>query len=139
MNKQLLSLGIILSLGTVGCAGFGVQQSSSLTGQIRQDQGLDNLWAAEEQPSAGGLEAPRYANRSVLDLWDGAEPAPEGAADPGYSQSRSGGDLWNSASVSRPWDGESSTRVRRDRGLSAQLFSDFSTRRHARRSQTAAQ
>lgn len=139
MNKQLLSIGIILSLGTVGCAGFGVQQSSSLSGQIHQEQGLDNLWAAKEQPSAGGLEAPRYANRSVLDLWDGAEQAPEGAADPGYYQSRSGGDLWNPASVSRSWDGGSSPSVAPDRGLSAQFFSDFSARRQARRSETAAQ
>lgn len=139
MNKQLLTLGIILSLGTVGCAGFGVQQSSSLTGQLRQEQGLDNLWAAEEQPPTGGLEAPRYANRSVLDLWDGAEPAPEGVADPGYYRSRSGGDLWNPASVSRAWDSEGSPSDGRDRGLGAQFFSDFSARRHARRSQTAAQ
>lgn len=139
MNMQLLSLGIILSLSTVGCAGFGVQQSSSLSGQIRQEQGLDSLWAAEEQPSAGGLEAPRYANQSVLDLWDGAEQAPAGAADPGYYRSRSGGDLWSPASVSRPWESESSTWDGRERGLGAQFFSDFSSRRQARRSPIAAQ
>ncbi len=139
MNKPLLSLAIILSLGSVGCAGFGIQQSSSLGGQLRADQGLDELWIAKDASTAPGLEAPRYADQRVLELWDGAEDRPEGRLDPGYDQSRSGGDLWNSASVARSWEREESARDRRDRGLSVPLFSHFSSRRQARHSAVAAQ
>ena len=115
MNKPLLTLGIILSLGTVGCAGFGVQQSSSLSSQFQKQQGLDALWSATETPPAQGLETPRYADQSLDDLWnDGVEDLEAVRGDDSV-QSRTGGDLWNPASVTRSWEtnrGETGTPSR---------------------------
>lgn len=115
MNKPLLTLGIILSLGTVGCAGFGVQQSSSLSSQFQKQQGLDALWSATEKPPAQGLETPRYADQSLGDLWnDGVEDL-EAVRGDDSPQSRTGGDLWNPASVTHSWEanrGETGTPSR---------------------------
>jgi len=55
MSKQLLTLGIVLSLGTAGCAGFGLQQGSSLSAQLQQERGLDSLWSSSEEAPTGGL------------------------------------------------------------------------------------
>jgi len=118
MNKPLLTLGIILSVGTVGCAGFGVQQSSSLGSQFQKQQGLDELWTSTEEAPGQGLETPRYADQSLDDLWNEGVEGAEGVEavrgdDP--SQPRTGGDLWNPASVTRSWEtnqGESGTPSR---------------------------
>jgi hypothetical protein len=110
MNHSLLSIGIILSFGTVGCAGLGVQHNSSLTGQYRAERGLDNLWSATDEAPGKGAETPLYAEQSLGDLWDSAVESPDGVADSGYQSGR-GGDLWNPASVTRSW--ESSTEPKR--------------------------
>lgn len=104
MNKSLLSIGIILSLGTVGCAGFGLQQSSSLGTQYQQDRGVDALWTASEEAPAQGLETPRYAQQSLGGLWNEGVDRPEGVRDDASSQTPKRGDLWNPASVSRSWE-----------------------------------
>ena len=124
MNKPLLTLGIILSLGTVGCAGFGVQQSSSLSSQFQKQQGLDELWSAAEQAPAQGLETPRYADQSLGDLWNEGVEDLEAVRGDDSPQSRTGGDLWNPASVSRSWEttrGETGTPSR------SLLFGDSSS------------
>ncbi len=124
MNKPLLTLGIILSLGTVGCAGFGVQQSSSLSSQFQKQQGLDELWSATEQAPAQGLETPRYADQSLGDLWNEGVEDLEAVRGDDSPQSRTGGDLWNPASVSRSWEttrGETGTPSR------SLLFGDSSS------------
>ena len=105
MSKQLLTLGIVLSLGTAGCAGFGLQQGSSLSAQLQQERGLDSLWSSSEEAPTGGLEAPLYAEQGLGGLWTrSAEPAPvvDGISD----QARSSGDLWNPVSVARSWEVE---------------------------------
>jgi hypothetical protein len=102
MNKSLLSIGIILSLGSVGCAGLGVQQNSSLAGQYRAERGLDELWSAEQAPPQGA-ETPLYSEQSLGDLWEAPTDDLDGVADPGYDAER-GGDLWNPASVTRSWE-----------------------------------
>jgi hypothetical protein len=102
MNKSLLTIGIILSLGTVGCAGFGVQHNSSLTAQYRAERGVDDLWA-EQEPVYSSAEAPLYAEQELGDLWEARQSQPATVLDPGYDRER-GGDLWNPASVTRSWE-----------------------------------
>ena len=123
MNKQLLALGIILSLGTVGCAGFGVQQSSSLTSQFQNQQGLDELWSATEEAPSQGLETPRYADQSLGDLWNDGVEGLDAVRGDDSSQSRTGSDLWNPASVSRSWDTKRGETATPSRSL---LFGDSS-------------
>ena len=123
MNKPLLTLGIILSLGTVGCAGFGVQQSSSLSSQFQKQQGLDALWSATETPTKPGLETPRYADQTLGNLWnDGLEDL-EAVRGDDPSQSRTSGDLWNPASVTRSWETNPGDTGTPSRSL---LFGDWS-------------
>ena len=121
MNQSLLSIGIILSLGTVGCAGFGVQHNSSLAGQYRAERGVDGLWSATEEAGKKGAETPLYAEQELGALWDSNAGNPAGVSDPGYDSER-GGDLWNSASVTRSWE-PSSTRKRNSYRLSASASS----------------
>ncbi|MBT8466413.1 MAG: hypothetical protein HKN97_12535 [Myxococcales bacterium] len=104
MNRSLLTIAIILSLGTVGCAGFGVQQSSSLSGQFHKQQGLDQLWSSSEEAPAQGLETPRYADQSLGNLWNDGVGGLEAVRGDAPSQSSTAGDLWNPASVSRSWE-----------------------------------
>lgn len=103
MNQSLLSIGIILSLGTVGCAGFGVQHNSSLTAQYRAERGLDDLWVTSEEAPPKGTEPPLYAEQELGTLWDVHPDGPEATTEPGYDVGR-GGDLWNPASVTRSWE-----------------------------------
>ncbi len=124
MNKPLLTLGIILSLGTVGCAGFGVQQSSSLSSQFQKQQGLDELWSATEEAPAQGLETPRYADQSLDDLWNEGVEDLEAVRGDDSPQSRTGGDLWNPASVSRSWESKRGETRAPSRSL---LFGDSSS------------
>jgi hypothetical protein len=127
MTKQLLTLGIIFSLGAVGCAGFGAQQASSLPAQIRLDEGVDGLWMSAERTPSKGLEAPHYSGEGLGGLWDAGVPTPTPVSDRGYFERRTGGDLWNPASVTRTWDTRE-TRAPRpaSRGY---IFSDVSGRR----------
>jgi len=104
MNKPLLTLGIILSLGTVGCSGFGVQQTSSLGSQFQKQQGLDELWSSTEQAPAQGLETPRYADQSLGDLWSEGVEGLEAVRGGESQQPSTSGDLWNPASVTRSWE-----------------------------------
>lgn len=100
MSKQLLTLGIVLSLGTVGCAGFGVQQGSSLTAQFQNERGLDNLWTSREETPGAGLEAPLYADQGLGDLWSPQENGHEAEAsggDQGFYVTQRLGNLWNSS------------------------------------------
>lgn len=96
MNKQLLTIGIVLSLGTVGCAGFGVQHGSSLTAQVQHEQGLDSLWVASEKASSEGLDAPVYAEQGLGALWNTHEEAETSGGAIGSFANRSLGNLWNS-------------------------------------------
>jgi hypothetical protein len=105
MNKSLLTIGIILSLGTVGCAGFGAQHNSSLTAQYRAERGVDDLWAANEEAPISA-ETLLYADQKLGTLWEAKTEAPDGIADP-TSPSKRGGDLWNPPSVSRSWEASS--------------------------------
>ncbi len=122
MNRSLLTIGIILSLGTVGCAGFGVQQSSSLSGQFQKQQGLDELWSSSEEAPAQGLETPRYADQSLGDLWNEGVDGLEAVRDDAPQTSQAG-DLWNPASVSRSWETNSGKTASPSRSL---LFGDSS-------------
>ena len=95
MNKQLLTIGIVLSLGTVGCAGVGVQHGSSLTAQVQDERGFDNLWVAREKAPTGGLDGPVYAEQGLGSLWDTQEePETSGGAVGSYAN-QSLGSLWN--------------------------------------------
>ena len=102
MNKSLLTIGIIVSLGSVGCMGLGVQHSSNLTARIHAERGVDDLWAEADAPPTGA-ETPLYSEQTLGDLWDSSEDRPLGVADPGYDPER-GADLWNPASVTRSWE-----------------------------------
>ena len=83
MNKPLLTIGILLSLGTIGCAGVGVQPSSSLTAQFqnRTAQGLDELWDEAAEPPRLGLESPQLRRGAwrPLDGDTGADPLGRGS------------------------------------------------------------
>ena len=102
MNQSLLTLGIVLSLGSVGCAGFGLQSSSSLSSAHRAERGVDGLWEAAPA-AASSAEAPRYAEQGLGDLWESGADEPLGEVDAGYDAER-GSDLWNPASVTRSWE-----------------------------------
>ena len=95
MNKQLLTLGIVLSLGTVGCAGVGVQQGSSLAAQVQDGQGYDNLWVARDKAPTGGLDGPAYAEQGLGALWDVRDEAETSGGSIGSYANRSLGNLWN--------------------------------------------
>ena len=101
MNRSLLSIGIILSLGSVGCAGLGIQYSSSLASQVRADRGVEELWWSGEESPSEGLEPPVYAEQQLNALWDPNEHAPQLPVESGSNRSASS-DLWNPAS-SRGW------------------------------------
>lgn len=104
MNKQVLTLGIILSLGSVGCAGLGVQHNSSLSAQIQSEQGVDGLWFVKQEPAGQGLELPRYADQDLGGLWNGTEEAAASAPSRAPRQWGGLGDLWNPSSVTRSWE-----------------------------------
>jgi hypothetical protein len=97
MNKQLLTIGIVLSLGTVGCAGFGVQQGSSLTAQLGNEQGLDDLWYSTQEASTLSLDAPAYAEQGLGNLWNASEKAKTSGGAIGSYADQSLGNLWHSA------------------------------------------
>jgi len=117
MNRQLLTLGIVLSLGTIGCAGFGVQQGSSLNAQLQHEQGLDELWSATENVPTQGLDTPRYVDQSLGALWNGNVEGPDGVRDDGSARTPNQGDLWNPASVARSWEITERTETKPSRGL----------------------
>jgi len=97
MSKQLLTLGIILSLGTVGCAGFGVQQGSSLTARLQSEQGLDNLWSSSEPAPTEGFDAPAYADQGLGNLWTTTENADAAGGERRFYANQNLGNLWSSA------------------------------------------
>lgn len=117
MNKQLLSLAVILSLGTVGCAGFGLQQSSSLSAEFQKQQGLDELWSVGEATPQQGLETPRYAEQELSHLWNEDTKDLQTVRDDGSAQTPNRGDLWNPASVSRSWEINEDSKPAQSRGL----------------------
>jgi hypothetical protein len=96
MNKSLLTIGIVLSLGTVGCAGVGVQHASSLTPQVQQEQGVDNLWFAAERTPTEGLDTSTYAEQGVGTLWNAQEESQTSGGVIGSFADRGLGSLWNS-------------------------------------------
>ena len=97
MSKQLLTLGIILSLGTVGCAGFGVQQGSSLTARLQSEQGLDNLWSSSEPAPTEGFDAPAYADQGLGNLWITTESRETAGGEKRFYANQNLGNLWSSA------------------------------------------
>jgi hypothetical protein len=74
MSKQLLTLGIVLSLGTLGCAGAGIQQGPTASAHVSQEQGISDLWHYTKARPTQGLEAPLYAGQHLDGLWD-SDPA----------------------------------------------------------------
>jgi hypothetical protein len=136
MSKPLLTIGIVLSLGTMGCAGFGLQQGSSVTAQFRQEQGLDNFWRSAERAPTRGLEAPLYAEQGLGRLWDNSPEEPTSVRQTEVYQSRGLGDLWNPGAVTRSWEIDEDTQATPSRGL---LFTAESRRERADRAQTVAQ
>jgi hypothetical protein len=99
MNKQTLTFTILLALGTTGCAGFALEQGSSLSAQLQQNQGLDKLWSSAERASAQGLEAPLYAEQELGDLWNPGEQAAISADEARFPEKRLLGSLRLSATV----------------------------------------
>jgi hypothetical protein len=83
MNRSMLTLIAILGLGTVGCAGVGIQPTSTLAANA----------------TIG------YADRGLGDLWDAKAERPTGL-DHTVTAKNVGGDLWNPASVARSWETE---------------------------------
>jgi hypothetical protein len=130
MNKPLLTIGILLSIGTIGCAGAGVQPASSLTARLqnRTGQGVDALWDQAAATPRKGLQSPSYAG-ALGDLWI-LTPQPANRAE-AVSKTPSGslGDLWNPSSVTRHWaadpspafDGRSTGIVLSENGRSRRL------------------
>lgn len=131
MSKQVLALGIVLSLGVAGCAGVGVQQGSSVTAQARQQQGLDNLWSPTEQVPTQSFETPRYADQRLGGLWSTRVEEPAGVHENGSYEERTRGDLWNSARVTHGWDGN--TRERQNGPSMGLSFRDSPRQRQAGR------
>jgi hypothetical protein len=103
MNQSLLSIGIILSLGSVGCAGVGLQPSSSLRAEYGADQGIDALWTATQTVTPEGAEPPLYADQELGSLWDAPRTGPSGVVGTAEESTR-GADLWNPATVTRSWE-----------------------------------
>ena len=97
MSKQLLTIGIVLSLGTMGCAGIGAQQGSSLSAQLSHEQGLDELWNTREEVPTEGLDAPAYAEQGLGTLWNPSEKANSSGGVIGSYADQSLGNLWHSA------------------------------------------
>jgi hypothetical protein len=119
MNKSLLSIGIVLSLGTMGCAGVGLQHASSLTPQFQREQGLDSLWVSTERAPTQALDIPLYAEDNLGDLWNSNGKAPTAARETPFYEGRSLGDLWNRSSATSTSKNDSSPRLRASRSQSA--------------------
>ena len=109
MNQSLLSIGIILSFGSVGCAGVGPQHNSSLRAEYAAEQGIDKLWTAAPAVTPGGAEPPLYADQELGSLWDAPPTGPSGTVGTA-EETRRGGDLWNPAAVTRTWEAARSPR-----------------------------
>jgi hypothetical protein len=97
MSKQLLTLGIILSLGTVGCAGFGVQKGSTLTARLQSEQALDELWSSSDPAPTKGLDAPAYAEQGLGNLWISTENTDAAGGERRFYTKHNLGNLWSSA------------------------------------------
>ena len=69
MNKQALIVGIALSLVTSACTGLGVQTGPTLTSQIREEQGLNELWGERGQPSPNSTVSVEVRDEDTDDLW----------------------------------------------------------------------
>lgn len=70
MNKQVLTLGIVLSFATTACTGLGVQTGPTLTSQIAEEQGLGSLWGkpTNETP-VQVMQLELRDDRELADLW----------------------------------------------------------------------
>ncbi len=114
MNKSLLRFGIILALGSAGCAGFGIQHASSLSERYNTAElGVDSLWEASESQPTQSREIELYAEQSLGSLWD-SEARRERTVGQA-SRASQGSDLWNPATVSRPWEADEAVEEGRDR------------------------
>ena len=70
MNKQVLSLGIVLSFAITACTGLGVQSGPTLSGQIAEEHGLGNLWGEPgTEASIQVAEIELRDDRALSDLW----------------------------------------------------------------------
>ena len=96
MDTARYALGLALVLGFAGCAGFGVQQGSSLADSYGSAQDLDGLWVAPEEAPAGGGETRLYAEQELGELWEAPYEEGAGVTRVGYQQR--GSDLWNAPS-----------------------------------------
>lgn len=99
MKNQARILGIVLALGTSGCAGFGLQQGSSLGAQLQQEQGLDQLWSAGNRVPTQGVEIPLYGDQGLGTLWNPSAEGPTAPSGARFVQNRALGSLWLSASA----------------------------------------
>lgn len=103
MHRSCLTLGFLLSLGSFGCAGFGVQQGTNLVAENEPQRGLDSLWDQSTEYSERSRDAreaaeraPRYAKQDLGVLWDVQY------GDSGITQSEYRGrsaDLWTPSSA----------------------------------------
>lgn len=113
MNKSILSMGILLSLGTVGCAGLGTQNSptlASLAGPDSAPRALDSLWDGSEEAPSGGAEVPRYGDQELGALWENGRNPVSGVVE--VESTARGSDLWNVAPV-RSGEGHSPSLLSR--------------------------
>ncbi|MDH3624491.1 MAG: hypothetical protein OES69_05575 [Myxococcales bacterium] len=79
MNKRLLTLGIVLSLATTACTGFGLQTSPTLASQIAEEQGLGNLWGeANYEAPTQVAQIELRDDRELADLWMEADHKSDG-------------------------------------------------------------
>ena len=69
MNKQVLTLGIVLSFATA-CSGLSVQTGPTLTSHMVEEQGLGSLWSETTDPAPVGVMRADVRNDTKLaDLW----------------------------------------------------------------------
>ena len=74
MNKQLLTIGIVLSFATAACTGFGVQTGPTVAGQFVEEQGLGNLWSeTAAEPQEHAMQVELRDDSELADLWIEAE------------------------------------------------------------------
>ena len=81
MNKSILTIATILSLGTMGCASVGTQYAGTTT--------------AAETASV------QYATGGLGTLWESSESQPKGVSQ-SVASKQFQSDLWTPASVTRP-------------------------------------
>lgn len=98
MKKSILNTAILLSVGTFGCAGWGVQQTPAFATAERTDpgsRGLGPLWEGSRESQDNPMSGVTQSGSRIrgADLWN---PAPVIRSDTaGSASSRSRVSGWN--------------------------------------------